>query len=131
MDLGLTGKVAIVTGGTQGIGRATVERLCAEGARVVAEAVSAFGGVDILVNNAGTSVTDSNAPVTKLAASDTRNAITLAASSARPTRPSGIDLPMPAYSVSTSTPSRVAAGASSTSRTSAPSSPARARCPPR
>ncbi|MGE0312386.1 MAG: SDR family oxidoreductase [Lautropia sp.] len=34
MDLGLAGKVAIVTGATQGIGRATVERLVAEGAQV-------------------------------------------------------------------------------------------------
>ncbi len=34
MELGLNGKVAIVTGATQGIGRATVERLVAEGARV-------------------------------------------------------------------------------------------------
>lgn len=95
MELGLAGKVAIVTGGTQGIGRATAFRLCEEGARVaicgrdaqrldetvvalrargaqavgvradvarsedcerlVAETVSAFGGLDILVNNAGTS----------------------------------------------------------------------------
>ena len=35
MDLGLKGKVAIVTGGTQGIGRATALRLAAEGAAVV------------------------------------------------------------------------------------------------
>lgn len=34
MDLGLRGKVAAVTGGTEGIGRATVLRLVAEGAKV-------------------------------------------------------------------------------------------------
>ena len=36
MDLGLTGKVAIVTGASQGIGKATVMRLASEGALVVA-----------------------------------------------------------------------------------------------
>lgn len=96
MDLELKDKVAIVTGGTQGIGKAAALRLAAEGARVViaargrelldqvageiraaggsvaavqadvsraedcarlvAEAVQAFGRLDILVNNAGANV---------------------------------------------------------------------------
>jgi len=93
MDLGIGGKVAIVTGGSQGIGKAIATQLVAEGVRtvisarnfenlkqaaaeitsatkgevlplqadvtnldqvkkLVADTVSAFGGVDILVNNA-------------------------------------------------------------------------------
>jgi 3-oxoacyl-[acyl-carrier protein] reductase len=35
MDLGLEGKIAIVTGGSDGLGRATAHRLAAEGANVV------------------------------------------------------------------------------------------------
>ena len=103
MDLELKGKVAIVTGASQGIGRAAALRLAAEGAsvviaargrelldrvaqeiraaggsvaavpadvsraedcaRLVAEAVKAFGRLDILVN-AGTSATGAFESVT-------------------------------------------------------------------
>ncbi len=72
MDLGIRGRVAVVTGSSRGIGAATVELLEAEGAAVVpvsrgdgidvtapdaAERIAerAPGPVDILVNNAGTS----------------------------------------------------------------------------
>src|SRR4051812_41071788 len=52
MDLGLAGRVYVVTGGARGLGRATAEVLVAEGARVVlsgrteeslADAVDALG----------------------------------------------------------------------------------------
>ena len=59
MELGLRGKVAAVTGGSEGIGRATVERLVQEGAKVAlcarrAEVLNAFAeelrnnGADVL-----------------------------------------------------------------------------------
>jgi 3-oxoacyl-[acyl-carrier protein] reductase len=41
MDLGLEGKVCVVTGASRGIGRATAERLCDEGAKVLFVARSA------------------------------------------------------------------------------------------
>src|SRR5690606_35041892 len=40
---GLSGKVAIVTGGSSGIGRACVERLCAEGVSVTFSGISDVG----------------------------------------------------------------------------------------
>jgi 3-oxoacyl-[acyl-carrier protein] reductase len=72
MDLGIAGRVAVVTGGSRGIGAVTADMLVAEGAQVLrvsrgegidvtapdaAEQIAARapGPVDILVNNAGTS----------------------------------------------------------------------------
>jgi 3-oxoacyl-[acyl-carrier protein] reductase len=72
MDLGISGRVAVVTGGSRGIGAVTADMLEAEGAQVLrvsrrdgidvtapdaAEQIAARapGPVDILVNNAGTS----------------------------------------------------------------------------
>jgi NAD(P)-dependent dehydrogenase (short-subunit alcohol dehydrogenase family) len=43
VDLGLAGKMALVTAGSRGIGRAVVERLVAEGMRVAICARSAAG----------------------------------------------------------------------------------------
>ena len=73
MDLGITGRTAVITGASRGIGAATARMLEQEGARVLAVSrsagidvtdpraperiVEALGGSapDILVNNAGTS----------------------------------------------------------------------------
>jgi 3-oxoacyl-[acyl-carrier protein] reductase len=72
MDLGISGRTAVVTGASRGIGAATVRLLEAEGARVTGvsrgtgidvtepdapERIAGLAGapVDILVNNAGTS----------------------------------------------------------------------------
>jgi 3-oxoacyl-[acyl-carrier protein] reductase len=52
VDLGLTAKKALVTGGSRGIGRAVVERLVAEGMRVAICARNAEG-VELAVKELG------------------------------------------------------------------------------
>src|SRR5260370_17879855 len=64
LDLGLTGKVAIVTGGSEGLGRATTMRFAQEGCHVVicarrkdvleraAEAIRKQTGVQVLAQTA-------------------------------------------------------------------------------
>src|SRR6187200_1245578 len=80
MDLNITGRTAVVTGGNRGIGAAIIRALEAEGANTVpvsratgiditepdaaAKIAAQVGGpVDILVNNAGTSA---NRPLDEL-----------------------------------------------------------------
>ncbi len=102
---GPAGKVALVTGGRSGIGRATAERLAAEGAqvftaqrgeaegletlpadladpaepeRVIADVIARTGRLDILINNAGT-MTEATLEETSLDAWDRTMAINLRA----------------------------------------------------
>ncbi len=68
MDLGLKGKVAVVTGGTQGIGKATALRLALEGAHVVicARGVELLDSTAAEIRQAGGSVHPVSADVSKV-----------------------------------------------------------------
>ena len=67
MELGLKNKVAVITGGTQGIGRATAERLAAEGAHVVvvARGQALLDETAAAIRSAGGSVLTISADVSK------------------------------------------------------------------
>src|SRR5437762_8649723 len=64
MDLGLSGKVAVVTGGSEGIGRAAARSLGREGARVVVCARRA----DVLERAAGDLAAETGAEIVRLPA---------------------------------------------------------------
>jgi NAD(P)-dependent dehydrogenase (short-subunit alcohol dehydrogenase family) len=68
MDLGLDGKVAVITGGSEGIGRATAGSLAREGARVVVCARRA----DVLERAAGEIAEDTGAEIVPVAADVSR-----------------------------------------------------------
>jgi 3-oxoacyl-[acyl-carrier protein] reductase len=94
MGQGLRGRVALVTGGASGIGRAIVQRLGSEGATAVSADITPadvrldvadpsawdaavekvcerYGHIDILVNNAG--IAGRSAPIWELAVDEWRN----------------------------------------------------------
>jgi NAD(P)-dependent dehydrogenase (short-subunit alcohol dehydrogenase family) len=68
MDMGINGKVAIVTGGSQGIGKAIARCLAAEGARVVICA----RGLDALQKTASELQRETNTPMLSVQADMTR-----------------------------------------------------------
>ena len=69
MDLGLSGKVALVRGGSQGIGRACAERLAQEGCEVLIVARSGAG-----LEQAAAAIADASGRRVEICATDLRSA---------------------------------------------------------